>query len=65
MQITDLLRRVHGGEQDALHALIPLVYDELRKLAAGSGGNRARAGSKLQPWSTRHSFGLPRTVSIL
>lgn len=35
MQITDLLRRVHGGEQDALNALIPLVYDELRKLAAG------------------------------
>ena len=34
MQITDLLQRVHGGDQQALHAVIPLVYDELKKLAA-------------------------------
>ena len=34
MQITDLLQRVHTGDQQALNALIPLVYDELKKLAA-------------------------------
>lgn len=33
MQITDLLQRVHGGDQEALDSLIPLVYDELKKLA--------------------------------
>jgi RNA polymerase sigma-70 factor, ECF subfamily len=35
MQITALLQRVHVGDQDALHALIPMVYGELKKLAAG------------------------------
>jgi RNA polymerase sigma-70 factor (ECF subfamily) len=33
MQITKLLRRLEGGERDALDLVIPLVYDELRKLA--------------------------------
>jgi RNA polymerase sigma factor (TIGR02999 family) len=35
LQITDLLQRVHAGDQEALHTVIPLVYDELKKLAAG------------------------------
>jgi RNA polymerase sigma-70 factor, ECF subfamily len=35
MQITELLQRVHGGDQEALHEVIPLVYNELKKLAAG------------------------------
>jgi RNA polymerase sigma-70 factor, ECF subfamily len=35
MQITELLERVHQGDQQALHAVIPLVYEELKKLAAG------------------------------
>lgn len=35
MQITELLQRVHAGDQEALHTVIPLVYDELKKLAAG------------------------------
>jgi len=34
MQITELLQRLHAGDQEALHALTPLVYDELKKLAA-------------------------------
>jgi RNA polymerase sigma-70 factor (ECF subfamily) len=35
MKITELLQRVHGGDQKALDTLMPLVYDELKKLAAG------------------------------
>ena len=35
MQITELLQRVHAGDQQALNIVIPLVYDELKKLAAG------------------------------
>ena len=35
MQITDLLERIHAGDQQAMHTVIPLVYDELKKLAAG------------------------------
>ena len=33
MQITQLLQQLHGGDKDAMHAVIPLVYDELKKLA--------------------------------
>src|SRR6185295_16535756 len=35
MQITELLQRVHGGDRQALDVVIPLVYEELKKLAAG------------------------------
>jgi RNA polymerase sigma factor (TIGR02999 family) len=35
MEITELLHRVHDGDQDALQTVVPLVYDELKKLAAG------------------------------
>jgi len=35
LEITDLLRRVTAGDQQALDTLTPLVYDELKKLAAG------------------------------
>jgi len=33
MQITQLLQRLQGGDRDAMHAVIPLVYEELKKLA--------------------------------
>jgi RNA polymerase sigma factor (TIGR02999 family) len=33
MQITRLLRQLQGGDRDAMHDVIPLVYDELKKLA--------------------------------
>jgi RNA polymerase sigma-70 factor, ECF subfamily len=35
MQITELLQRVHAGDEQAMHVVIPLVYEELKKLAAG------------------------------
>ena len=35
MQITELLQRVHAGDQQSLNIVIPMVYDELKKLAAG------------------------------
>ncbi len=35
MRITELLQRVHTGDARALDAVIPFVYDELKKLAAG------------------------------
>jgi RNA polymerase sigma factor (TIGR02999 family) len=33
MQITKLLQRLEAGDHDAMHDVIPLVYDELKKLA--------------------------------
>lgn len=33
MQITRLLQRLWTGDQEAMHDVIPLVYDELKKLA--------------------------------
>lgn len=34
MEITDLLRRAHDGNSQALNAVTPLVYEELKRLAA-------------------------------
>lgn len=34
MEITELLHRVEAGEREALDAVIPLVYNELKKLAS-------------------------------
>jgi len=33
MQITRLLQRLEAGDRDAMHDVIPLVYEELKKLA--------------------------------
>jgi len=48
MQITELLQRVHAGDQQALHTVIPLVYDELKKLAA----EHLRREGKVRPLDT-------------
>src|SRR5581483_353046 len=48
MEITELLRRVHNGDQDALNSLIPLVYGELKKLAS----IRLRGEIKAEPLET-------------
>jgi hypothetical protein len=42
MEITQLLQRVHHGDQEALDTVIPLVYAELKKLAAGRARTPAR-----------------------
>ena len=34
MAITGLLRRIHAGDREALDQVLPLVYDELKKLAS-------------------------------
>lgn len=34
MEITTLLQRLEEGEREALHDLMPLVYEELKKLAS-------------------------------
>jgi RNA polymerase sigma factor (TIGR02999 family) len=48
MEITELLQRVHSGDQDALNAVIPLVYGELKKLASA----RLRGEVKAEPLET-------------
>jgi len=45
MEITELLRRVHEGDRKALDALIPLVYRELKMLAAAHLQREGRSGS--------------------
>jgi hypothetical protein len=45
--ITALLNDWQGGSENALNALTPLVYNELRRLAQ-SYINRERAGRTLQ-----------------
>jgi hypothetical protein len=42
-EITVLLHRLQAGDRTALDALIPMVYSELKKLAAGHLRNEAKA----------------------
>lgn len=45
MQVTDLLHRVSAGDEEALNQLLPLVYRELKTLAASHlRHERERAG---------------------
>lgn len=49
----DLLARAKSGDDKAVAALLPLVYDELRRLAA-SYLRRERGGQTLQPTALVH-----------
>jgi RNA polymerase sigma factor (TIGR02999 family) len=51
--VTVLLRAAEGGDRQALDALLPLVYDELRRLAA-SRLREERAWHTLQPTALVH-----------
>jgi RNA polymerase sigma factor (TIGR02999 family) len=51
--ITRLLRRWRGGEEGALESLIPLVYEELRRIARQLFSSE-RAGHTLQPTAVLH-----------
>jgi RNA polymerase sigma factor (TIGR02999 family) len=53
MELTELLQRVHAGERQALDTVIPLVYDELKKLAAAHL-RRERAARPLQTTALVH-----------
>ncbi len=44
MHLTQLLQRLHGGARDTLDAVIPLVYEELKKLARAHLRREAKAG---------------------
>ncbi len=48
MEITELLHRVGKGDHAALNAVIPLVYEELKKLASA----RLRRESEVEPLQT-------------
>ena len=52
-RVTELLRARSGGDQSALDQLIPLTYDELRRLAAHYH-RQERANHTLQPTALVH-----------
>jgi len=51
--VTRILGRVHEGDPKAAEELLPLVYDELRKLATNRMAQE-RAGQTLQPTALVH-----------
>jgi RNA polymerase sigma factor (TIGR02999 family) len=51
--VTHILERVQQGDPKAAEELLPLVYDELRKLAAHKMANEA-SGHTLQPTALVH-----------
>jgi len=52
-EVTRILDRVQQGERKAAEELLPLVYEELRKLAAHKMANEA-PGQTLQPTALVH-----------
>jgi len=50
--VTGLLARAAGGEGRAVDELIPLVYDELRRLARSFAGSRVQRA--MQPTALVH-----------
>lgn len=52
-EITDLLLQWRGGDAASLERLLPLVYDELRRIAARQT-RRERPGHTLQPTAVVH-----------
>jgi len=59
-QITAILDRVEQGDSNAAEELLPLVYEELRKLAAARMANEA-PGQTLQPTALVHEAWLRLT----
>lgn len=51
--VTQILSRIDSGEQRAAHELLPLVYDELRQLAAATMA-KERPGQTLQATALVH-----------
>ncbi len=52
-EVTQILDAIGRGDAKAAHELLPLVYEELRKLAAARMANEA-AGHTLQPTALVH-----------
>src|SRR6185295_15231564 len=52
-EVTQLLSAIDAGDPKAADELLPLVYEELRKLAAASMANEKR-GQTLQPTALVH-----------
>lgn len=59
-EFTDLLQAWRHGDQDAMDALMPLVYDELHRLARAYMRDE-RAGHTLQPTALLHEAWLRLT----
>ena len=60
--VTRILQRVEQGDGKAAEELLPLVYEELRKLAAARMGHES-AGQTLQPTALVHEAWLRLTRS--
>jgi RNA polymerase sigma factor (TIGR02999 family) len=52
-EVTKLLLKISNGDQEAVGELLPVVYDELRRLAANYM-RRERSGHTLQPTALVH-----------
>ena len=62
--VTRLLDAVERGEPQAAEELLPLVYEELRRLAAAKMANE-KPGQTLQPTALVHEAWIQRTFSAI
>jgi len=61
-EVTSILERVEHGDAKAAEQLLPLVYDQLRQLAAHKMANEA-PGHTLQPTALVHEAWLRPAVT--
>jgi hypothetical protein len=55
-EVTSLLNKLAEGDQEAAAKLVPLVYDELRRIAeSGFAVSAPITRCKLQPWWLTHN----------
>ena len=57
--VTQILSQIESGDPSAAEQLLPLVYDELRKLAAAQAGPGEAGADACRPrrWCMRRIFG--------
>ncbi|MCA9265345.1 MAG: hypothetical protein KDA60_15905 [Planctomycetales bacterium] len=60
---TRLLNRIEQGDKMAASELLPLAYDELRKLAAAKMCHE-RPGQTLDATAVVHGAGLPKFLAV-
>src|SRR5262245_31207261 len=58
--VTQILSRIDSGEQRAAHELLPLVYDELRRLAAAAMAKERPGQTLSQRWTNAIPWPAPR-----
>ena len=62
--ITEILSNIENGDSTAADKLLPLVYEELRKLAEETGATVIHANRHYEPWWRKAQGELAKHVDL-